>query len=117
MTEICIALYKGRDLVCLKHCDDVKEVLDFLNEYDESAWDDLSIDGKDDSRFAMEKGQCPRCGGDESEVLYLLRSCEKRLPVKCGREFEMDCQEHDTCEFRQRLRNEIKRIENDGCVV
>ena len=53
----------------------------------------------------------------ESEVLYLLRSCEQRVFSKCGREFEMDCQEHETCEFRQRLRNEIERIENDGGVV
>jgi len=62
--EICVALYNGGELVCLKHCGDVEEVLDFLNEYEESAWDDLSIDGKGDSMFAVEKGQCPRCGGD-----------------------------------------------------
>jgi len=123
MAEICIALYKGRDLVCLKHCDDVGAVLLFLNGYDEEAWDDLSIDGKGDSKFESEKGECPRCGGvvssdeSESEVLYLLWSCEQRVFSKCGREFEMDCDEHDTCEFRQRLRNEIRRIENDGCDV
>lgn len=63
MSEICVALYKGRDLVCLKHCDSVEEVLEFLNGYEESAWDDLSIDGKGDSRFEVEYGQCPRCGG------------------------------------------------------
>ena len=63
MTEIFVALYKGMDLVCSKHCDSVEEVLDFLNGYDESAWDDLSIDGKGDSRYAVEKGKCPRCGG------------------------------------------------------
>jgi len=63
LSEICVALYKGDDMVCLKHCDDVEEVLLFLNEYDEGAWDDLSIDGKGDSRFELEKGECPRCGG------------------------------------------------------
>jgi len=59
--------------------------------------------------------QCDMEG--ESEVLYLLRSCEERLPSKCGREFEMDCDEHETCEFRQRLRNEIGRLEDDGSDV
>ena len=52
--------------------------------------------------------------GGESETLYLLRGSETRVTTKCGREFEMDCDEHDTCEFRQRLRKEIERREKDG---
>lgn len=56
-------------------------------------------------------------GVGESEVLYLLRSCEQRVFSKCGREFEMDCDEHETCEFRQRLRNEISCLENVGGAV